>query len=523
MRQPTQSSVVNDRAAQARQVLDEYLRRPGRSQSLDHEQLIAAHGELMPELGHELQKLKLIKAAQQEAESRSASSGNEFRAAFAKEPQPNLPPPDSFPGCEIVRKIHRGGQGVVYQAIQTATKRMVAIKVLREGPFAGPHDHARFEREIQILGALNHPHIVTIHDSGVVADHYYFVMDYISGQPLDVYLAGNERSLATMLRLFSSICDAIHAAHLRGIIHRDLKPSNILVDTEGEPHILDFGLAKLAEGEYGGPASAVTTVTGQFVGSLPWASPEQVDRGAGGIDLRTDVYSLGVILYQMLTGRFPYDVTGNVRDAMESIINAEPLRPSTVRSDVNDEIDTVILKCLSKDPVRRYQSAADLARDIDRYLRGDPIQAKSDSTWYVLRKTIRRYRATTAVVLAFFFLTVTFGIGMSFMYHHANQEAETANRVQVCLESLFSQLGSVEGAHKLTVREILDQGAERVTEELAGEPKAQARLMETLAHRYSSLGLHRDAAHWLGRSVAIRRQVLRSPAHILADKLHDLG
>ncbi len=303
--------------------------------------------------------------------------------------------PDSFAGYQIIREIHRGGQGVIYQAVQKSTKRKVAIKVMKEGPFAGKHDKARFEREVEVLGQLNHPNIVTIHDSGTAAGSFYFVMDYISGQPLDVWMASGKRSIEETLRLFAKICDAVNAAHLRGVIHRDLKPGNIRVDAEGEPHVLDFGLAKVAAGV--GEVSLMT-MTGQFVGSLPWASPEQAEGVPSKIDTRTDVYSLGVVLYQMLTGKFPYEVVGNMRDVLDRIMRAEPARPSTVRKQINDEVETIVLKCLSKERERRYQTAGELARDIGHYLRDEPIEAKRDSMLYVLRKYLRRYRATVATI-----------------------------------------------------------------------------------------------------------------------------
>jgi serine/threonine protein kinase len=157
----------------------------------------------------------------------------------------SLPPPDAFPGYELLHELHRGGQGVVYQAIQKTTRRKVAIKVMRDGPFASQREHARFEREAQVLGQLNHPGIVSIHDSGVTEHGLsYFVMDYISGVPLDACVAVTKATVHEALRLLAQVCEAVSAAHLKGVIHRDLKPGNILVDGEGRPHILDFGLAK---------------------------------------------------------------------------------------------------------------------------------------------------------------------------------------------------------------------------------------------------------------------------------------
>src|ERR1051325_6521478 len=199
-----------------------------------------------------------------------------------------MPAPISLPGYEIVEEIFRGGQGVVYRARQRSTGRTVAVKVMRAGPFSGANERARFELEVQVLGQLNHPNIVGIVDSGMAAGSYYFVMEFVQGAPLDRWIVPNLPAVSPaspgamsiretraaqrqILSLFAKICEAVHAAHLRGIIHRDLKPNNVLIDDAGEPHILDFGLAKVNSPE----TDEGVTVTGQFMGSLPWASPEQ--------------------------------------------------------------------------------------------------------------------------------------------------------------------------------------------------------------------------------------------------------
>ena len=307
-------------------------------------------------------------AGQAPADTSTQDSPTEFQAA--------VPPvrPDSFAGYDVLRELHRGGQGVVYQAIQKSTHRKVAIKVMREGPFASRAERARFDREIYILGQLNHPNIVAIHDSGEVAGCHYFVMDYVRGQPLDVWMAGAAHSIEETLALFAKICNAVNAAHLRGITHRDLKPGNIRIEENSEPHVLDFGLAKVALADDSAGGATAMTMTGQFVGSLPWASPEQAEGVPGKIDIRTDVYSLGVILYQMLTGRFPYEVIGAMHDVLDRILHAEPNRPSAIRPQINDEVETIVLKCLAKERERRYQSAGELARDIGHYLADDPIE-----------------------------------------------------------------------------------------------------------------------------------------------------
>jgi serine/threonine protein kinase len=342
----------------------------------------------------------------------------------------------AFAGYDILREIHRGGQGVVYQAMQRATKRKVAIKVIHGGPFTGSQGRARFEREVQILGQLNHPNIVGIHDSGVTSDgSFFYVMDYISGQSLDEVLRESKGSpdIEQTIRLFVKICDAVNAAHLKGVIHRDLKPANVRIDVNGEPVVVDFGLAKVGSGDGSDPAEPgrLMTVTGQFVGSLPWASPEQAIGAPDAIDVRTDVYSLGVILYQMLTGKFPYVVVGNMRDVLDNILKAEPSRPSSVHRRINNEVETIILKCLSKERERRYQSAGELARDLRHYLAGDPIEAKRDSGLYVIGKTLQRYRIPAAVAFIFLLTLVIFAISVAVLYRkaeHRRAEAEAARQ-----------------------------------------------------------------------------------------------
>jgi serine/threonine protein kinase len=268
----------------------------------------------------------------------------------------------------------------------------------------------RFEREVRILSALKHPNIVSIHDSGAAAGLTYFVMDYIAGEPLDAHLARRRQDVPAVLRLFVKICDAVSAAQLHGIIHRDLKPGNIRIDQRGAPHVLDFGLAKVSDRlPIAGSQAPMAgdwrmgtgnhTLTGQFIGSLPWASPEQAGGASGDVDLRTDVYSLGVILYQALTGCFPYPVSGNLRDVLDNIQHAAPIRPSALRRDLDEEVETIVLKCVQKDRERRYQSAAELARDLQRYLAGEPIDAMRHSRLYVLRKHLTRYRYTVFAIL----------------------------------------------------------------------------------------------------------------------------
>jgi hypothetical protein len=316
---------------------------------------------------------------------------------------PSAAPPITIGGYAIVHEISRGGQAVILEAIQASTGRKVAVRVLREGALLTAEQRARFDREVQILAALQHPNIVGILDRGTTGEGApYLAMEYIEGVPLDQFITdyygrrrGRMPDPKEMLRLFMRITDAVSAAHIRGIVHRDLKPSNIRVDARGEPHILDFGLARTAvqglTDRDGAPRPV--TVTGQFLGSLPWASPEQAEGLPGRIDIRSDVYSLGIILYQMLTdGQFPYDVSGSMRDVLNHIIATEPTPLSRVlevkeaarqvrrrrfrgRKALDKTVEAIVLKALAKKPEDRYQSAGDLARDVAGYLAGQPTLA----------------------------------------------------------------------------------------------------------------------------------------------------
>jgi len=301
-----------------------------------------------------------------------------------------------FEGYKIVEELPGGGQAAVYKAIHIATKTKVALKVLPPGMLASAKARHRFEQEVDLAASLHHPHIVSIRDSGIAQGQYYFAMEYISGQPPDRYVAANSLSLRESMLLFCKTCAAVAHAHQRGVIHRDLKLSNILVDARGDPHVLDFGLAKGAGTTSFGPDGiSAPSMTGEIKGTLAYMSPEQAGGRPELMDVRTDVYSLGVIFY--LTGDFPYDVSGTTLETIRQIESTEPKRPKEISRKFNPEIEAILLKCLAKEPRRRYHSAADLGEDIQRWLDGLPIFAKSVSSVYLLRKFARRHRTQALV------------------------------------------------------------------------------------------------------------------------------
>ncbi len=301
-------------------------------------------------------------------------------------------------GYELMERLPAGGQAVVYKAFQKATKRIVAVKVLLQELHASERAQYRFEREVDLAASLRHPNIVTIYDSGIAQGQYYYAMEYIEGKLLDKYVQAGQLSTREVMELFNKICSAVAYAHQRGVMHRDLKPGNIMVDAEGQPHILDFGLAKLTDSsEQATPEAVMTSIPGKIIGTLAFMSPEQASGEPGAFDVLTDVYSIGVILYRVLTNDFPYEITGSMLGILRNIQEVEPARPSTLVGNLNSEIEAILLKALAKEPQLRYQSAAELGHDIEYWLEGLPISAKADSSIYVLRKLLLRHRYATAV------------------------------------------------------------------------------------------------------------------------------
>ena len=341
----------------------------------------------------------------------------------------------------IIRLIGEGGMGAVYEAEQDQPRRTVALKVIKPG-LAGPELLRRFAQEAQALGRLQHPGIAQIYDAGTADTGYgsqpYFAMEFIRGASLREYADGHHLGLPERLELMVKICEAVHHAHQRGLIHRDLKPGNIIVDETGQPKILDFGVARVTDSD---TQATLQTDVGQLVGTLNYMSPEQVLADPLDIDTRSDVYALGVILYELLAGRLPYQISKRLHEAMQTIREEDPSRLSTIDRRYRGDVETIAAKALEKDKTRRYSSAAERAADITRYLKDEPIVAQPPTASYQLRKFARRHKALVGGVAAVFVVLVAgvvvstwLAIRASRAEHAAVQErdrAAAAGRVAV--------------------------------------------------------------------------------------------
>ncbi|MHC4109742.1 MAG: protein kinase domain-containing protein [Planctomycetota bacterium] len=354
--------------------------------------------------------------------------------------------PDSMiEGYEILDQLPPGGQAVVYKATQKATKRIVALKVLLQGPHASTRAQYRFEREVDLAASLQHPNIVTIYDSGIAKGQYYFAMQYIEGKPLDEYVKSEKLSTRQIMGLFEKVCSGVAYAHQRGVMHRDLKPGNIMVDAKGEPHILDFGLAKLTDGsEQTSPDMAMTSIPGKVIGTLAFMSPEQASAQPDNIDVRTDVYSIGIILYKILTDDFPYDVRGSMLAILRNIQEAEPTRPSKIIRRFNSEVEAILLKALDKEPARRYQSAAHLQQDIDYWLKGMPISARAGNSIYLLRKIITRHYYASSVVGLLLIIVFGFSCFSYQLYNRLRKTNTSFEGINRSLNDKSAQLSNLE-------------------------------------------------------------------------------
>jgi tetratricopeptide (TPR) repeat protein/tRNA A-37 threonylcarbamoyl transferase component Bud32 len=343
-------------------------------------------------------------------------------------------------GYRIISEIHRGGQGIVYEAEQISTRRTVAIKMMLQGRFATSKQRQRFEQEVEVIAGLRHPGIVTLYESGTgQGGEIYFAMEFVRGTTLDQWLRTLDPTMDERVRLFADVCDAVRYAHGRGIIHRDLKPGNILVDEEGLPHVLDFGLARVADPQAGSPGSErLETVAGEFLGTFAYASPEQLEGDPDRIDTRTDVFALGILLYEVLTGERPFETGRNLKELVHNRLERQPAPPSKHDAAIPLDLDVICLKALSVDPDRRYGSAGELEEDLRRHLDGRPILARADSTTYVLGRMVRRYKVAFSAAVFILLLAIGSAVGFAVLFTRAEAK-------QVLAEQRLSALGDFIG------------------------------------------------------------------------------
>jgi len=373
-------------------LINEFFDRRHAGEDLTAESFAAEHPELAEELRPYLDGLTLLDRVRVSETRVMGEEGRTLRLST------ELP---SVAGYELISEIGRGGMGVVYKALQVSTKRIVALKVMLVGQFASASARRRFEREVELAARLQHPHIVGILESGQVDGQPYYAMEFVSGLPLDRYLADVRPDERAVVMLFANICDAVHDAHQHGVIHRDLKPANVLFDETGQPHILDFGLAKATDRiDSDEEQTIAVSLPGQVMGTLSYLSPEQAAGLPGEIDSRTDVYALGVLLFESMTGSLPVDTSGRPSEVVERILEVAPTRPSSLVKGVSSDLETIMLKALRKDREDRYASAAAMAEDIRRFVEGEPICARRPSSLYVIRKKLVKHHRRAALLAA---------------------------------------------------------------------------------------------------------------------------
>lgn len=416
---------------------------------------------------------------------------------------------------QVVREIGQGGMGTVYLAVRADEEfdRQVALKLVGMGSAATIV--RRFRAERQILAHLDHPNISKLLDGGTTEDgRPYFVMDFVEGRPIDEYAVG--LSLRERLALFREVCAAVHFAHQNLVVHRDLKPGNILVTADGVSKLLDFGIAKLLDP---GQTDPGLSELGLRPMTLQYASPEQVKGET--ITTASDVYSLGVLLHRLLTGRSPYLAAADDRQALErAILEGKTLRPSATverREEARrlaGDLDTIVLRAMDPEPGRRYASAEQLAADVQRYLDGLPVLARKDTAGYRLGKFVRRHKAGVAAAAAVLLLILGFSITVTLLFRKAERDRDRAEAVSGFLVDLFERADPSRSRGKtITAREVLDGGQRQIAGDLQAVPETRAALMETMGRVYRSLGFYDQAQSLLEESLRIRRRTL-GPDHL---------
>jgi non-specific serine/threonine protein kinase/serine/threonine-protein kinase len=444
---------------------------------------------------------------------------------------------EAFGPYRLLQKIGEGGMGEVWLAEQTEPiRRKVALKVIKAG-MDTKQVIARFEAERQALALMDHPGIAKVFDAGETPRGMpYFAMEHVAGEAITTYCDRHRLSMPERLDLFARVCEAVQHAHQKGVIHRDLKPSNVMVTIQGDkpaPKIIDFGVAKATAQRL--TERTIFTELGMLIGTPEYMSPEQAEMTGLDVDTRTDVYALGVMLYELLTGALPFE-SKELREAgfeeiRRRIREVDPPRPSTrvrtlgarstqaasnrrtdpekLASRLKGDLDWIVMKALEKDRTRRYGSASDLVADLERHLQDLPVLAGPPGASYRAGKFVRRHRFGVTIASAAAMGMVVLSIVMVVQARKTARERDRAERVSGFLVDLFnvSDPGTARG-NAITAREVLDRGAERIDKELGNEPEVQAQLMLTMGWVYNNLGLYENAEPMMKRSVETRRRIL---------------
>jgi len=478
-------------------------------------------------------EVESLLAAHVDAEAGAGNlSQNPWLSRFADD----TPAPESIGPYRLIRKLGEGGMGQVWLAEQTEpVRRNVALKLIRSGLLKDGLLQ-RFNSERQSLAMMDHPSIAKVYEAGsTLAGQPYLVMEYVPGLPITEFCDQRKLKIRERLELFIQACEGVQHAHQKAIIHRDLKPANILVmevDGRPVPRIIDFGDAKAA-----GPASAedpMVTQEGTFVGTPGYMSPEQADPDVRDVDTRTDVYSLGVILYVLLTGSPPFDTKKQpIHEVLRRLREEDPPGPSArfgsavmkessaaaaaqrgsepaqLVTALRGDLDSIAMKALEKDPARRYGTPFELAADIGRYLKNEPVVARPAGAGYRLRKYARRHRIGVSVAVGFVFLLAGFAVTQAIQVRRITRERDRADSAMRFMTGMFrvSNPGESRG-NTITAREILDKASDDIESGTIDDPELRAETMDVMGQVYGNLGLYGRAETLLKNAVDLRTRVL---------------